>query len=122
MSTRHTQGPWEALPEEGDRAYIRVRGTRLGSRYKIANVLTPVYEGVHEREAEETRANASLIAAAPDLLEALKWTASALQSAARDGDAHELDVIRMEDGAEKKIAEILDMADAALGKAKRATA
>lgn len=40
-------------------------------RFKIANVLTPVYEGVHPREAEETRCNAHLIAAAPELLEAL---------------------------------------------------
>jgi hypothetical protein len=56
----------------------------------------------------------------PELVQALQWAASALQSAARDGDADELDVIRMKDGSEKKIAEILDMADTALGKAKGA--
>lgn len=72
MSTEHTPGPWKALPEECDRPYIRIRGTKLGGRYKVANVLTPVYEGVPSREAEETRANAKLIAAAPDLLEALQ--------------------------------------------------
>jgi len=38
----------------------------------VANALTPVYDGVHEKEAEQTRANARLIAAAPDLLEALQ--------------------------------------------------
>ena len=69
---KHTPGPWVALPEECDKPYVRIRGTQLGQRFKIANVLTPVYEGVHEREAEETRANAALIAAAPDLLEALR--------------------------------------------------
>jgi hypothetical protein len=59
------------LSEETDKPYIRIRGTKLGDRYKIANVLTPVYDGSLERETEETRANARLIAAAPELLEAL---------------------------------------------------
>lgn len=68
----HTRGPWTTQPEEVDRSYIRVRGTQLGGRYKVANVLTPVYEGSHMREAEETRANARLIAAAPNLLMALE--------------------------------------------------
>ena len=67
----HSKGPWKILPEEVDKPYIRVRGDRLGGRFKIANVLTPVYADVHEREAQETRANAILIAAAPDLLEVL---------------------------------------------------
>ncbi len=67
----HTLGPWRILPEECDKPYIRVRGTALGRRFKIANVITPCYEGVDSREAEETRANARLIAAAPELLEAL---------------------------------------------------
>ncbi len=70
--SKHTPGPWNTLPEEVDKTYIRVRGTRLGCRYKVANVMTPDYVCVHPREAEETRANARLIAAAPDLLEALK--------------------------------------------------
>lgn len=68
---KHTQGNWSVLPEECDKSYIRIRGTRLGGRYKIANVITPTYDGVDKREAEETRANARLIAAAPELLEAL---------------------------------------------------
>lgn len=67
-----TPGPWEIKPEEVDKHYIRIRGTQLGGRYKVANVLTPFYEGVHEREAKETRANAQLIAAAPELLKELQ--------------------------------------------------
>ncbi len=67
-----TPGPWEIKPEEVDKHYIRIRGTQLGGRYEVANVLTPFYEGVHEREAKETRENARLIAAAPELLEALQ--------------------------------------------------
>ncbi|MCZ8436850.1 hypothetical protein [Achromobacter xylosoxidans] len=72
MTTKHTPGPWRALPEECDKPYIRIRGTRLGGRYKVANVLTPVYDGVNQREAEETRDNARLISAAPDMLAALE--------------------------------------------------
>lgn len=72
MAAKHTPGPWHVLPEEVDKPYIRVRGTIPGSRYKVANVETPTYEGVHAREAAETRANAALIAAAPDMLAALQ--------------------------------------------------
>ncbi len=75
-----TPGPWEIKPEEVDKHYIRIRGTRLGGRFKVANVLTPFYEGVHEREAKETRANAQLIAAAPELLEALKLCVGAMET------------------------------------------
>lgn len=78
----HTPGPWRVLPEEADRPYIRIRGTVLGGRYKVANVPTPVYDGVAEREVEETRANAHLIAAAPELLDALM---AALGSEGADG-------------------------------------
>jgi hypothetical protein len=85
----HTNGPWRILSEEVDRSYIRVRGTVPGGRYKIANVPTVAYEGVPEWEAEETRANARLIASAPELLEALDlllhdrtpWTVSCARAA-----------------------------------------
>ena len=70
--SKFTKGPWQILPEEADKDYIRIRGTVLGGRYKVANVPTPVYEGIHPREVDETRANAALIAAAPELFEALQ--------------------------------------------------
>lgn len=69
--SKFTKGPWQILPEEADKDYIRIRGTVLGGRYKVANVPTPTYAGVPPRELEETRANAALIAAAPDMLAAL---------------------------------------------------
>jgi hypothetical protein len=69
---QHTPGPWQVLPEESDKAYLRIRGTRLGLRYKIANVMLPNYQGALKCEAEESRANAELIAAAPDILHALR--------------------------------------------------
>lgn len=64
--TKHTKGPWIVLPEEHDKKYIRIRGTLLGGRYKIANVNAVVYDEkistiISEREAEETRANAKRI-------------------------------------------------------------
>ena len=65
-----TPGPWQMMPEEVDKPYVRIRGTIAGCRFKVANVPTPVYDGVHEREAVETRNNARLIASAPDLLAA----------------------------------------------------
>lgn len=71
MGTKHTPGPWVALPDGADKPYIRIRGICLGERYEIANVLDPAYDREPPREAEETRANAHLIAAAPDLLGAL---------------------------------------------------
>lgn len=86
-----TTGEWRLLPEEVDKSYIRVRGTLLGGRYKIANILTPVYENVHSREADETRANANLISAAPDLLEALQ---DALQAFDKHGEYPEWDLAR----------------------------
>ena len=79
MKRKYTKSPWKALPEECDKPYIRIRGTRLGERYKIANVITPVYDGVSSKEAEETRANAKLIEASPLLFEALENLAKAVQ-------------------------------------------
>ena len=57
----HTKGTWKILPEEHDKPYIRIRGTTLGGRYKIANVLGANYEEALASEAEETRANAKRI-------------------------------------------------------------
>lgn len=67
-----TPGPWKCLREEVNKHYIRISSTKVGERFAVANVLIPLYDDVHEREAKETRANAQLIAAAPELLEALQ--------------------------------------------------
>ena len=72
----HTRGPWIGLPEEPGVPYIRIRGTVLGGRYKIANVLRPDYDGADALEGAETRANARLIVLAPLLLELAREMAS----------------------------------------------
>jgi len=57
------------MPEEVDRDYIRIRGTIIGTRHKIANVCCIKQDGkVVQRETDEARANARLIASAPELL------------------------------------------------------
>lgn len=63
-----TPGPWKILPEEVDKDYIRVRGTVLGEKYKVANI--PCVPGAPEIDVENSRADARLIAAAPELMEA----------------------------------------------------
>lgn len=65
--TSYTEGPWEVKPEEIGKDYIRIRGTQLGRLYKIADVLAPE----NEFSFDECRANARLVAAAPELFEAL---------------------------------------------------
>jgi hypothetical protein len=92
---------WEVLPEEVDKDYIRVRGGDLGLRYKIANVLHPT--GVHcARETAQTRRNARLIAAAPELLRVLEeivnagtWYPSALEIKPSAGSPDGEDLKRM---------------------------
>ena len=65
----HTPGPWRLMPLEDGVAYLRIRGTRLGGRYKVCNV----HAALHQLETEVlvSQANAQLIAAAPELLQAL---------------------------------------------------
>jgi hypothetical protein len=77
---KHTPGPWTVMPGEINKPYLRIRGTRLGQRYKIANVLMPAYPVVRYQEADETHANARLIAAAPELLEALEFALHELEA------------------------------------------
>jgi len=72
---KFTKGEWLILPLEDDKEYIRIRGTVLGGRYKIANVtdLKFHHDGKEwcKRERGESLANANLIAAAPDMYELL---------------------------------------------------
>ena len=70
---KHTDGPWEVRHSESKNAW-NIIGTRLGSRYKIARCPYEVEPRLSERwnelEKAEQLANATLRAAATDLLEA----------------------------------------------------
>lgn len=72
MKPKHTQGPWRVLPDEGE-PYLRIRGTRPGTKFKIANVMNGKFDKIHPQEDEENKANARLIAAAPELYDALVY-------------------------------------------------
>jgi hypothetical protein len=68
---KHTPGPW--LMTDGDFVYaLHERNGRQVNRFSAAIDHYPSQGGT----AEEGRANAHLIAAAPDLLEALKYITS----------------------------------------------
>ena len=76
IETKFTIGHWVVKEEEEDKNYLRVRGTRLGHKFKIANVDTTNYHEpntvLYEKEKQEAIANANLIAAAPEMYEMLK--------------------------------------------------
>lgn len=86
---KHTPGPWAVHePIRSGRAYFRVRGTQLGSRFKIANVffVHSDYEPAADAERAEAAANARLIAAAPELLATLKELAALMPVCGNDHD------------------------------------
>ena len=69
----YTIAPWIVKHSESKAAF-NVIGTTLCRKYKIARCPYPVLkdaEKFNEREKAEAEANAKLIAAAPELLEAL---------------------------------------------------
>ena len=72
MTTKHTPGQWSVV--EHDHAICvqteSPRQTKFGaSRYAVVGG----FDRSDPEQLEEARANARLIAAAPDLLEALQW-------------------------------------------------
>lgn len=71
-NAKYTPGPWRMKPSESKEAF-NVVGTVLGRKYKVARcpfTVTGIPE-VDEKEKAEAKANANLIAAAPDMLSLL---------------------------------------------------
>jgi len=66
--TNHTPGPWKRLTDEDGEIWVIADDDH---RYNIANM---------EGSCKECHANASLIAAAPELLQALSFAKSVIQS------------------------------------------
>ena len=91
MPEQHTKGPWIAKlyePDEDDRphwgvrqspdaASVSVDGEALPCGFGICNIVEQDMEDV---ENGEERANAELIAAAPELLEACQFFVTALET------------------------------------------
>lgn len=80
-----TEGDWSIAPIEDSKEHLRIRGTVLGGRYKIANVID--LKDHHneslewcKREREESMANAHLITAAPEMYEMLEQAAAILDN------------------------------------------
>lgn len=69
MSTKHTPGPWQAQPETD---YVPAQVSRLGEKAAIVDVFGD--------NREQRGANARLIAAAPELLLALRLMLDAVPS------------------------------------------
>jgi len=77
MTDQHTPGPWWVERRVGDASQVNARHRGEGSSYCVASI--------NHWEGDADRANARLIAAAPDLLEALKRLARAYVSTMESG-------------------------------------
>lgn len=70
-NTKHTPGPWELKMPKGNRPSARISGDGWEDFAKVFTRTT--FEGESKlHDCEEGEANARLIAASPELLEALK--------------------------------------------------
>jgi hypothetical protein len=94
--TQHTPGPWSAATMKGGRPLVRPKVSDFDTQ-PIATV-----EGGYSQSQVVLNANARLIAAAPDLLDALRELRERCGSAVRDAG---------------KFLAALDRADAAIAKA-----
>jgi hypothetical protein len=111
MSTQHTPGPWRVEPREGYGFKPRV----LGERAHVCEVGNAV-----EEDWERWDADARLIAAAPDMLEALRECvqrfASTLEEIKSLLIAHPIDEMQ-DDAANQADEQALDRARTAIAKA-----
>lgn len=70
---RHTPGPWAYRPEKyDDWGFVRASDGALVAAAKDSSVPFAAFDEYRTRKADPYEANARLIAAAPELLEALK--------------------------------------------------
>jgi hypothetical protein len=81
MEKKFTRAPWQIKHSESKSAF-NVIGTNLGEKYKIARCPYVVSEltELTDRERKEAEANAKLIAAAPEMLDALDLAQAELRA------------------------------------------
>ena len=79
---KHTPGPW-TVTADGAGWYIEATPER---GHSLAFIASPEFQEEPDTSASEAEANASLIAAAPDLLEALQWLVDILPDPDLDND------------------------------------
>lgn len=108
MTAKHTPGPW--TPEFGE-AY-RVRAQQDGGQVAIMTNLKGRDGLAGRRNGDEVAANARLIAAAPELLEALR-IAREFMSIASDWNFHEAEI----NGEMRSTYDWLEVVDTAIAKA-----
>ena len=86
MNTKHTPGPWHV-------GRYTPNATEMTILTKNGSPVTPTWGPQFYVNSEQAKANACLIAAAPDLLEAL-YIAEAALEAYSGGEASDLEAIR----------------------------
>jgi len=86
--TEHTPGPWRMTynPLRGDRYYIRPKGSN-------ANIAVILPSSAVIKTAGEMEKNGLLIAAAPDMLEALKAIATTAAIGNRSNDNYKFKTV-----------------------------
>lgn len=92
----HTPGPWRTQTLEGDGRYrIHITSGSDAFKDRIGSVHgTRFSSNGHQELCEQDKANARLIATAPEMLKALKWIAELCEAGAllnEDGQAPDID-------------------------------
>lgn len=112
---KHTNGPWMVeCPMGPDIISIVARGDRPAYEWQHVAQVSGTPDDDDDIPAVEAAANARLIAAAPDLLEALKAARTHVITLHPAGDPRKAEPRDMQDGVQIAV---LDVIDAALAKA-----
>lgn len=89
MSVQHTPGPWSYRPREyDDWGFVRAVDGNLVAVAKDSSIPLSEHDAFRARGADPYEANARLIAAAPDLLEALRDVVGHARFVAVNFDIH----------------------------------
>jgi hypothetical protein len=88
--SKHTPGPWAVECDTQDSTLQRVYRVANGRLHELVAEV-----GHFQQDIDEQNANARLIAAAPDLLDALKNTLRMLEAAHRQLGMHSADNMRV---------------------------